>query len=201
MPEIDMWVALELTYQGEREHPRKLRKELENRLRKRVEVYVPAVCFNRRNGEEVIIRTMDGYAFARAGLSARDYLQLEAHPMVNRVLTRDDGEARYLTYLPDLDIQRLRDVLSEQSRDKYREGDLVDILEGPYRNLFGFLLHVYPEVQTADVDVRGLCSVRNVANIPWSWLRPTTLEELQERIPMGDVLLDLFHADKPPRLK
>lgn len=200
MADLNMWIALELSYLGEREHPRKVRKELENRLRKRAEVYVPAVCFTRRNGEEVIIRTMDGYAFIKAGLASEDYLRLETHPLVSRVLTRDDGEARFLTYLPDLDIQRLRDILTEQSRDKYKEGDLVDILEGPYRNMFGYLVNVYPEKQTSDVDIRGLCSVKNVANIPWSWVRPTTLEDLRDRLPLGDALLDLFQADKPPHL-
>jgi transcription antitermination factor NusG len=194
----DMWVALELSYLGEKEPPKKLRKELENRL-KGVEVFVPAVHFKRRNDEEVVIRTMDGYAFVRAGLSPEEYLRLENHPMVHRVITRDTPEGRFMTYLPEVEIQRLRDILTECSLDKFQEGDLVDILEGPYRSLFGYLLTVYPEEQKADVDVRGLCSVRNVATIPWSWLRPTTIDELRDRLPMADNLLDLFQADKPPK--
>lgn len=164
------WVVLELTRLGEKEKPEDLLEILKNEVDDDdVEIFIPAKTFIRKNNR-TSVTLMEGYVFFSGGKPASFYFDLEDMPQISKVLTKDDNTGRYIKYLPDNEIQTLKDKLQVLTVSHIEEGDRVDIIDGVYKNLEGVVLGFNVSTEYALVQIIGLVSLETVVELPLQFL-------------------------------
>lgn len=168
---IDYWVTLELSRLGEKERP----EDLEDLLRsevpgKDVEIFIPAASFYRRDNA-VTVCVLEGYAFMRAGHPAVFYFEFEDSPYINRVLSRDEQGARYLQYVPNSNIEKLRRSLAEQTVREFNENDRIEVTDGVYKSLTGVVVGLSPDHETAYISIEGLVSLKTYVELPLQFVK------------------------------
>lgn len=165
------WVILELSHLGEKENPKDLVTLLQGDIGdKEVDIFVPSTSFHRRDNW-VTICLMEGYIFIRGGLSAGFYFNLEDSAYIQRVLTRDEPHGRFLVYVPDSEVEDLKERLRTQTLRDFGEGDKIEIIEGAYESLEGTVLDFNPNTDRALVEIHELVSIETIVELPLQFLR------------------------------
>jgi len=166
----DYWVTLELSRMGEKERPEDLKDLLMSDVSgKEVDIFVPAVSFYRRDNA-VTVCVLEGYAFVRAGHPAGFYFEFESSPYIAKVLSRDERSGRFLLYVPDSDIQTLRDSLEEKAIREIEVHDTVMVTDGAYQNLTGTVVGLSPDKEHAYIDIDGLVSLDTYVELPLQFI-------------------------------
>lgn len=167
----DQWVTFELTRMGEKEKPEDLVEIIETETGDtEAEVFVPATSFQRRDNW-VTICLMEGYIFMEGGQPASFYFDLESLPYIERVLSRDVSSGRYIEYVPNEEVQELKQRLRKRSLRDFGKGDEVEIIEGAYENLEGEVIEFNPENERALVDIDELVSLDTIVELPLQFLQ------------------------------
>lgn len=165
------WVAVELSLQGERKPPAELEMVVRSEIGEGVEIFVPSVSFTRRESE-VVLCLMEGYFFVEAALPPSTYFSLERSPYVERVLTRDEPEGRFICYVGDETITELKGGLAELVSRDIKVGDYVRVVEGVYSDLSGRILSVDQEKEKASVHIVDLRSMEVIVELPFQFFEP-----------------------------
>lgn len=174
---VKRWVVLELNSLCDKLHHTDIVKKLEKLINHKAEVYIPVSIFMRR-GEETVIPLLEGYAFVAGGLAEKEYFKLERSPYIDTVLTMDgDGGKRLISYVDDLSIQDLRNKAVKLTEGTYTLNQIVYILEGVYRNLYGKILD--EKGPDLEIEIQGLMSIQAVVTIPKAFVRSVTDDELE----------------------
>lgn len=168
------WVTLELSRAGE------IRAEegrLEESLRQALNiddshpVFVPSMVYS-RDGKQVVIHLMQGYAFVGTGLHETSYFALERScPYVRRVLAHPGGSGmRALSVISNGHIEDLRRQLRDQIATDITKGMRVLITNGTFAKLDGDVLELEGDEAYVRIQLR---SIHTIATIPRVFLEPS----------------------------
>lgn len=165
------WVILELTRLGEKEKPEDLVSLIQGETGiSDLEIFIPSTSFHRRDNW-VTICLMEGYIFMEGGRRAGFYFDLEEIPYIARVLTRDEPTGRYIVYVPNEEVDKLKSRLRTQTLRDFGEGDTIEVIEGAYESLEGTVIDFNPETKHAFVKIHELVSLDTVVELPLQFLR------------------------------
>jgi transcription antitermination factor NusG len=164
-------VAVELTHQGEQKiEDSTLEASLRSDLGVGPEhlIFVPARVY-RKGHKTIVIHLMQGYVFVATGLPEPEYFNLEKRPYVNQVMSVPGGphQIRTLSVIPNSQVEELRQKLRTQVSSDIQFGDLVEIIDGPYKALDGKLMGSNDEHAFVEVDLRSL---KLIATVPFVFL-------------------------------
>lgn len=166
-----MWIVVELSSKGERETPETLQRTLEKLTRNRIEVFIPAKTFQRKQSF-VTLWSMEGYVFVQSGLTASEYFDLERHSFFRRILTHDDGNSRVIGFVDQSVVDTQKANLKALGWQNFEVGHIVNIISGVYEGLQGEILALYPEgpEPRAEIQVQGLRSISTSVLLPYMML-------------------------------
>jgi transcription antitermination factor NusG len=127
-------------------------------------VFVPAATYS-KDGGEVTILLVEGYAFVASGLNDVQYFALERKAHVAQVLTAPGGRYKMRTPMtvPNAKIKEMRRQLQKETSVGVSVGDEVRVQHGHFRNLEGIVRGLYGD--SASVQIR-LRSLEVLAGIP-----------------------------------
>jgi len=160
---------------GEKERPEDLKDLLLQEMPdKDLEIFMPSVSFYRRENA-VTVCVLEGYVFLRGGHPAGLYFEFESSPYISRVLSRDERSGRYLQYVPNSDIEVLRQRLLEQAAREIEVGDAIEVTDGAYQSLTGEVVGLSPEEDKAYVSIDGLVSIDTFVELPLQFVKKVDL--------------------------
>lgn len=173
------WVVVELSHQGEKKSPQELETLLSDILGGGVEVFVPALTFQRRD-TQVVVYVLEGYVFISSGLSHDSYFDLEENANIKAVLAHEDNTGKYIRYVEHDVVDNLRRKLQDMVASTLKVGDEVNIIEGAYSALSGVIRDVLPG-DTATVHITDLVSQEVIVELPFQFLEhKSTTEEFRK---------------------
>jgi 5'-3' exonuclease/transcription antitermination factor NusG len=189
------WVILELSHQGESEADIEvLRRSLQKSVGDR-QIFIPSVVF-RRHGQLERIDLMSGYVFVENGLAPDFYFGLEGLPYIKAVLSVP-GRYKRISYLPDLEVQKMESQLHEILGADIQVDDEVRIIKGVYTNMMGMVM----AVDDGEADIRFILrSFDSIVRLPLSYLEKSHDDSNFEfkKPESPDVLPDLPEIDLIP---
>ncbi len=147
-----------------------LEKRLVQEFGPDLEVFIPSLCFSRKDQTLVICHT-EGYIFVRAGHPPCFYMDMEHSPLIERVLTTGEGGARFLSYISEVEVAKIRAELLEMASKTISEGDRVMVEEGCWSELVGEVVCMNREEGWADVHITELRSLDTVVRLPLQFFR------------------------------
>lgn len=160
------WVALELTPSGELKIEegtleKSLRRDLD--VSPEFQIFIPSLTF-KRNGRNITIHLMEGYAFVESGLSETAYFSLPKRTTyVNQVMsTRSSRGMAVLSVIDNSYILELKEQMRSLLSSSIEVGETVLILEGIYSNLEGEVLAIEDEDAIIHIQLRSLNVVTKV---------------------------------------
>jgi len=166
------WVAIELSWQGERLVSEGTLEEVLRRdlgIEDTHPVFIPATTYV-KNGKTITIHLMEGYVFVGNGLDEVRYFALEQQFYVHSVMSASGGphRIRVLSVLPNSDIQNLRNQLHAQQAADIEVDTWVRVVRGKFRGLEGKVLRLDGD-KHAYVDFR-LRSLHRITPLPRAYL-------------------------------
>lgn len=165
------WVAIELTHLGEQKVED---STLESSLRADLGVppehpiFIPVRVY-RKGHKTVVIHLMQGYAFVATGLPETAYFGLEKRPYVNQVMSILGGphQIRTLSVIPNARVEDLRQKLRAQVSSDIKFGDMVEIIDGPFKALDGKVVGSDDDNAFVEIELRSL---KLIATVPFVFL-------------------------------
>lgn len=154
------WIALELSRAGE------IKVEegsLESSLRRRLDldsvfpIFIPSITY-KKNGRNVTLHLMEGYAFVGSGLPDITYFSLEKKTnYVKQVLSNMSlNGIRVLSVIPNSYIIELKKQMRNLISMDISLRDRVKIVGGLYSSLFGEVIEVQEETAIVKITMRSL---------------------------------------------
>lgn len=163
------WVAIELARTGEQfalegTLDRHLRRDL--RVDEDHPVFIPIALF-RRDGRVTPIHLMEGYAFVGSGLEDVVYYALENQQYINQVMTTRTGkhQFRYLSVITNAQVEAMRTKLREMVTAEIPVHVIVNIIDGPYCGLEGYVMGIDESNAFIRIKMRSLDVVATVPRI------------------------------------
>jgi hypothetical protein len=162
------WIALELSPLGE---TKMLEGSLPNILRSTIkdcppdlEIFVPAMQVH-RSGRPYLYRLMEGYVFIQSGLAEIEYFRLARTSYIESVMSTHTSDGmKTCLLLPDRDVEKLKSQLLNLSREMFKHGDCVKVLNGSFSRMTGHV--VCPGESHSDVffALRSLRVIKTLKN-------------------------------------
>lgn len=172
------WVALELTRAGEMKVEE---GTLEKTLRRDLDVssesgvFIPSMTF-KKNGRNVTLHLMEGYAFVASGLPEVTYFALEKTAYINKVMsTKAAGGMRVLSVIENTYIQELQEQMRGLLSSSISVGEQVRVLGGTYSCLEGEVLEMEQDNAIIHIQLRSL---KIVTKIHKMFLEPSSEDEI-----------------------
>jgi len=172
------WVALELSRAGEMKVEegtldKSIRRDLDLSLE--FPIFIPSMTF-RRNGRNVTLHLMEGYAFVATGLPETSYFALAKRTVyVNQVMsTRSVAGMSVLSVIDNSYIEELKEQIRTLLSATISVGEKVRVLGGIYSSLEGEVLALEKEEAIIHIQLRSLNVVTKINKM---FLEPAENEE------------------------
>lgn len=167
------WAVAALTMSGEKEENLDLiEKDLKN-FSKGVEVFIP-IHWNRDQQFQRRIHLVEGYIFVTSPSSnINEYFNLERSKYISSIVSYDSTTGRVPSLISDQEVQSLKNKLEAMLQRDFKEEDVVDILDGDYKNLQGKVLAVL-DTREVSIQILGIKSADVIVRIQKVFLEKKT---------------------------
>lgn len=166
------WVIVQLSSLGEKEKDIALiERSVRRILGKNVEVFIPAISQRARDESQTLFY-MEGYIFVKfeEGIS---YQKLQDTMYFGSVLTQSSsGRQKVYSLLHDKELVPMREGMDRLRLGSFREGDLVKIIQGRFKDLNAEVSYVHDGGKTVQVYVK-MRSKQVLMDFPASYLIKT----------------------------
>ena len=157
------WIAFQLTERGEavlEENPTIIEKHLKKIVSS--EIFLP-LYFNKTKTFENKIFLFRGYVFVEYNeKEVRAYSKL-----INSLyFIGPVAIGKKLQFVDNEEIRRLKEHLVKLTKPSVKLGDLVQVMDGKYKNLQATVIEYYPKEKEADLSISLKCMSIIVTRIP-----------------------------------